>query len=182
MGKETTAGSNRIKKVMTIKISKIREKDALTFLELKKKLDMETEFMLIEPGEREDTEKDIILEIKSFHTNPGSTILVAEYNDKLIGYCSAQAGNFRRNRHSAYVIIGLLRDYTNKQIGSLLMDEIEKDLRSSGIKKLELSVASKNIPALKLYTSKGFQIEGLRKNALFINSEFVDEFYMGKIL
>lgn len=167
---------------MKIKFREITKKDGLNLLGLKKKLDMETEFMLIEPDERKDTEADIIAEIKSFHANPGSIIIAAEYNDELIGYCSAQAGNFRRNYHSAYIIIGILKAYTNKQIGSLLLDKVEKTLKSSGIKKLELSVASKNIPAIKLYTNKGFQIEGLRKNALFINSEFVDEFYMGKIL
>jgi RimJ/RimL family protein N-acetyltransferase len=58
----------------------------------------------------------------------------------------------------------------------------EKWAKEVGISKLELSVIKENTNAQKLYKKLGFDIEGDRKNALIINGQFVDEFYMGKLI
>ena len=51
-----------------------------------------------------------------------------------------------------------------------------------GISKLELSVIKENNNAQKLYKKLGFEIEGTRNNALIINGEYVNEYYMGKLI
>ena len=45
-------------------------------------------------------------------------LLVAETDNKLIGYISAQKGRLNRIAHSAYIVIGILTDYRNKGIGT----------------------------------------------------------------
>lgn len=37
-------------------------------------------------------------------------------------------------------------------------------------------------PGIALYKKQGFEIEGTRKHAYIINGQYVDEYYMGKIL
>ena len=58
-------------------IRKIQVEDAQNFLEMKKKLDRETKFMLIEPQERRSTTADIEEEIRNF-SQSDSLELVAE--------------------------------------------------------------------------------------------------------
>ena len=38
-------------------------------------------------------------------------LLVAETDNKLIGYISAQKGRMNRIAHSAYIVVGILTDY-----------------------------------------------------------------------
>ncbi|MDN6093431.1 MAG: hypothetical protein L0I49_07060 [Lactococcus raffinolactis] len=50
------------------------------------------------------------------------------------------------------------------------------------MKRLELTVIRTNLVAKRLYEQKGFVVEGTRKNAMIIDGDFVDEFYMAKLL
>ena len=45
-------------------------------------------------------------------------LLVAETDNKLIGYISAQKGRMNRIAHSAYIVVGILTDYRGKGIGT----------------------------------------------------------------
>ncbi|NYC93541.1 GNAT family N-acetyltransferase [Clostridium acetobutylicum] len=50
------------------------------------------------------------------------------------------------------------------------------------IKRLELTVVCDNEEAKRLYEKNGFSIEGIKKNSMFIDDEYVDEFCMAKLL
>ena len=39
-----------------------------------------------------------------------------------------------------------------------------------------------NLNAIKLYEKVGFIKEGVKKNSLLVDGNYVDEYYMGKIL
>lgn len=39
-----------------------------------------------------------------------------------------------------------------------------------------------NEAALHLYEKNGFQREGIKKNSMVVNGQFVDEYYMAKLL
>ena len=39
-----------------------------------------------------------------------------------------------------------------------------------------------NERAIRLYKKMGFEIEGTKKHSLFVNGQYVDEYYMAKIL
>ena len=45
-----------------------------------------------------------------------------------------------------------------------------------------LTVITHNINAVKLYEKAGFAKDGIKRKSLLVDSEFVDEFYMGMIL
>ena len=50
------------------------------------------------------------------------------------------------------------------------------------IHRLELSVVTHNEAGLRLYKKMGFKIEGTKRHSLLIDGEFVDEYYMSKLL
>ena len=163
-------------------IRTIREDDAEQFLNLCKQLDRETQFMLLEPGERKTTLEEQRTQINLLLRKENHTILVAEQNNQLIGYLEASGGTFKRSRHSAYIVIGILQAFTGQGIGSLLFQSLEEWAKLRHIHRLELTVMTHNTRGIALYKKQGFVIEGTRRDALLVNGHHIDEYYMSKLL
>ncbi|WP_251550850.1 GNAT family N-acetyltransferase [Neobacillus muris] len=163
-------------------IRKIRVSDAGEYLELCKKLDTETKFMLLEPGERKTTVEQQTQRIKDILEQDWSVLFVCETNGKLVGYLLAIRDRHKRALHSAYIVIGILQDYTGKGIGSQLFAELEAWAQARQVHRLELTVMCHNEAAVVLYKKIGFEIEGVKRHSLFIDDQLIDEYYMGKLL
>ncbi|MBO8155508.1 MAG: GNAT family N-acetyltransferase [Bacillaceae bacterium] len=165
-----------------MKIRHIEMEDAQSFARLLLQVDEESEFMLFEGGERTMDVSSAETRIKTVKSENNSTIIVAEDQGKLVGYLMAMGGQARRNRHSAYLVVGLLKDYRGQGLGTRMFQKLEEWSREKNIHRLELTVISKNKAGVALYKKMGFEMEGVKKDSLYINGEYVDEYYMGKLL
>ncbi|QBD83776.1 N-acetyltransferase [Ktedonosporobacter rubrisoli] len=163
-------------------IRNIQQEDAEQFLQLRQQLDQETTYMLLEPGERETTLPQQREQIAQILTRGRQMIFVAEEAGKLIGYLEASGGNFKRNTHTAYIVIGILQAYTGQGFGTRLFEVLESWSRLNNFHRLELTVMVHNQAALTLYKKCGFEIEGIRKHALRVKNAYVDEYYMARLL
>jgi RimJ/RimL family protein N-acetyltransferase len=103
-------------------------------------------------------------------------------NGQLIGYLAAYGGRYKRNRHSVYVITGILQAFTSRGIGTSLFEELERWAREKRIHRLELTVMIHNEAAIALYKKIGFEIEGRKQHSLVINGSYVDEYFIAKLL
>jgi GNAT superfamily N-acetyltransferase len=121
-------------------IREIHESDAEEFLELCRRLDEETHFMMLEPGERLTTGEEQRERIRHLLSRDNQTILVAEHGDRLVGYLSALGGEYRRDRHSAHIVVGILREFAGRGVGTQLFSEMEDWARRRSIHRLELTV------------------------------------------
>jgi RimJ/RimL family protein N-acetyltransferase len=162
-------------------IRRVEPKDSERFLNMLKQLDNETNNMMYEPGERKITIAEMESNIKNT-VNSNSLTLVAEENGIIVGFLSAERGFANRVKHSAYIVIGILKDYRCKKVGGKLFEVMEKWALESNITRLELTVMTHNEGAIHLYKKMGFKIEGMKEKSLIVNGEYVDEYYMGKIL
>lgn len=165
-----------------IAIRKIRKTDAESFLELCRKLDEETQFMMLEAGERQTSIEEQAQHIKQILQRSNQTIFVAEADNKLTGYLAAYGGDFKRNQHCAHIIVGILQAFSGRGIGKKLFSELEKWAKQNGVHRLELTVMRHNERAINLYQKMGFEIEGTKRDSLLVNQKYVDEFYMAKLL
>lgn len=163
-------------------IRTIREEDAEQFLNLCKQLDTETQFMLLEPGERTNTIEEQRAQIDLLLRDENHAILVAEQDNQLVGYVEASGGMFHRNRHCAYIVIGILEAFTGQGIGTQLFQALEDWAHQRNIHRLELTVMTHNTKGIELYKKQGFMNEGTRRDALLLNGHYIDEFYMAKLL
>ena len=163
-------------------IRTIRISDAEQFLNLCKQLDAETKFMLLEPSERKTTLEEQRDQINNLLRQENQTILVAEQDNHLIGYLEATGGTFKRSRHSAYLVIGILQDFAGQGIGMQLFQRLEEWAQQKHIHRLELTVMTHNTAGIALYKKQGFATEGSRRHSLLINGQYVDEFSMSKLL
>jgi RimJ/RimL family protein N-acetyltransferase len=165
--------------VIAIRIAK--PSDAANLLELKHALDRETDFMLIEPGERRESAQLLAADLELLGGIENSTVLLAEVDGELIGYVEARGGTFQRNRHSAYVVIGVRAAAAGRGVGTALLRELITWAERHDVHRLELTVMAHNQRAIALYRRLGFELEGTRRHSVRVGGSFVDELAMARL-
>jgi RimJ/RimL family protein N-acetyltransferase len=163
-----------------MKIRPLRAADAAAYLELVKTTDVESDFMMQEPGERQMTVFQLVISLNS----AGNHIFVAEEDGKLIGQLVAfnMYGRNKRVVHVLHIGISILKSHWGKGVGTKLFEYMEKWAIENGTKRLELSVMTHNERGIALYKKMGFEIEGTKKASICVNGNYVDEYLMSKIL
>lgn len=82
------------------------------FWKLLNSLDSETNYMMYEPKERE--QRTNIQQLKNdiqYNVIKGNDFLkIAMENNNIVGFMRAEKGRFNRISHTAYIIIGILKD------------------------------------------------------------------------
>ena len=163
-----------------VEIRKIQIEDADNYLDMLLNLDKETKFMMFEPGER-PTDINIVKNIIEKSVNGDDLILVATDEENIVGFLSVQRGGHKRIKHTGYIVVGIREKYRDMGIGSKLFSELNIWAIENKITRLELSVICSNTIAKHLYEKNGFEVEGIKKNAMIIDDKYVDEFSMAKI-
>lgn len=100
------------------------------FWHLMNQLDYETKYMLYEPGERRKNLSETEALIRD-SVEGKDFLLAAETENKLIGYISAQRGRMNRIAHSAYIVVGILKDYRGQGIGTEFLNDCMPGQRKS---------------------------------------------------
>jgi ribosomal protein S18 acetylase RimI-like enzyme len=80
------------------------------------------------------------------------------------------------------VVIGVDTAAAGRGIGTALLTAGAAEAQRRGLRRLELTVMTDNQRALSLYVRSGFEVEGLRRQALDRSGTVVDEYYMGRLL
>ncbi|PGL69077.1 GNAT family N-acetyltransferase [Bacillus sp. AFS055030] len=164
-------------------IRKIKLDDAENFVELIKEVEKQADFMLYGAGERNITGEKQRKQLEVIEKSPTSTIFVAEDTSGiLVGYAFAIGNSAPRKKHSVYLAIGILEEYTGKGIGTKLFQSIEEWAINLDISRLELTVVKQNEAGVGLYKKMGYEIEGTKRNSLIIDDKSFDEYYMAKLL
>jgi RimJ/RimL family protein N-acetyltransferase len=155
--------------------------DAEALLNMLKQLDCETKNMMYEPGERRTSIEEMKYNIANINAS-NSLMLIAEDKETVVGFLSADRGFANRIKHSAYIVIGILKSYRGKKIGTNLLEELVNWALDNEITRLELTVLTHNEGAISLYKDMGFKIEGVKEKSLIIDGKYFDEYYMAKLL
>lgn len=163
-------------------IRQVEQTDQQLFALLLETIDAESEFMLFEKNERKVSQEQAEKMISTFQNSINSTLLIAEIAQKLVGYIMASGGKVTKNKHTAYLVLGVLQDYSGKGIGTKLMKATEEWAKQVGVTRLELTTMVHNEAALALYKKMGFEVEGLKRRSFVIDDKSVDEYYLAKLL
>ncbi|MYL59948.1 GNAT family N-acetyltransferase [Virgibacillus halodenitrificans] len=163
-------------------IREITIEDATEFTNLITEVEAQSTYMLMEPGERKMAPEQQRGKLKQIKKQSNSTILVAEMDNKLVGYVIAIGGSTQRTKHAAYLVIGILKAYRGKGLGSALFSNVTEWAERNRLLRLELTVVTENQAGIALYKKSGFNIEGTKRKSLIINDVAYDEYYMAKLL
>lgn len=155
--------------------------DAEQLVKLIKEVE-KSNFMLYEPGERQLTLCQQKKRIESMRDEKTSTIFVADDHGMLVGYLVVIGGNPNRAQHSVYLVIGVVESYRGTGVGSKLFKKLEEWAKAKHIHRLELTVMAHNKAGIALYQKMGFEIEGTKRHSVLIDGNYVDEYYMSKLI
>lgn len=139
-------------------------------------------FMLFEPNERQLTSDSLSKYIKTMNSAPKSSFFVAEDKGRILGYLLVKAENLARTSHRASIAIGVHSLSRGKGTGTKLFQHVLIWAKRQQLHRLELTVIEHNSHAIHLYKKMGFTKEGIKKDSLWINGQFVNEIYMSILL
>jgi putative acetyltransferase len=111
----------------------------------------------------------------------GHVGIVAVLDGRLVGSADMTPGKGRRS-HVGSIGLCVHDDFHGRGVGrSLLAALVDTADNWLNLRRLELAVYVDNAPAVRLYKSFGFAVEGTRRADAFRDGAFVDSFVMARL-
>ncbi|WP_079526160.1 GNAT family N-acetyltransferase [Solibacillus isronensis] len=162
-------------------IRKANESDTSQILAVMKDAE-QSGFMLFAPDERNMAPASLSKLINSLNQRPTSGFFIAEHEDGILGYLLLKAETLSRTSHRAQIAVGVHSKSRGKGIGTALFDYMIQWAKQAQLHRLELTVIEHNEQAIHLYKKMGFEVEGVKRNSLLVDGQYVNELYMSKLL
>ncbi|WP_411346216.1 GNAT family N-acetyltransferase [Paenibacillus sp. WLX1005] len=155
--------------------------DADHLAEVRLQIDGETENMDRRRGEAYMDPEGFAALIQSDQDNPTNLFLVAEANERIVGYSRCEGSPLSRMAHKVEFGVGVIRDYWGHGIGRQLLDRSVAWSDEAGIQKMTLHVIETNVKAIDMYKKVGFEIEGvLKRDRLLTDGNYYNTIAMGR--
>ena len=157
--------------------------DGAALMTVAAQIDAETEFLGV-PGQPHPWAERPEVELRSLNETGRGVVLLAVTGDgAIVGYLSAFAGHFARNRGNVFIaVVGLREAFRGQGVGTRLFAEVEAWARARRAWRLELRVSSLNERGQALYRKRGLEIEGRIRGGVFRHGAWTDDFWMAKLL
>lgn len=84
--------------------------------------------------------------------------------------------------HTMGIGLSFAKEYWGLGLGGRAIDYALAEARRRGLRRAELCVFPGNGRAMRLYRSRGFKREGVKRKALRINGRYYDEILMARLL
>lgn len=162
-----------------LSIREVELKDDQELKELFHHLDQETKFMMYEADERQTTVEQVRHRIEMIQK---SAVMYVIDDNGLGGFIMMNKGSCNRIKHVGYIVIGMKLSLAGQKYGTLLFNRLLEYSKLNHLHRLELTVMTHNLSGVSLYKKMGFQIEGIKKDAMLIDGVYVDEYHMSKLL
>ena len=162
-------------------IRSAEEKDAKSLSEIRVQIDGETENMDREKGEAYIDESGFKQIIKEDTESDRNLFLVAEANDRILGFSRCEGNKLKRSAHKVEFGVCVLKEFWGHGIGKNFLKESIQWTDSNHIKKITLNVLETNEKAKNLYEKLGFEVESiLKKDKLLSDGNYYNTIIMGR--
>ena len=142
----------------------------------------ETEFLGV-PGDGHPWDGRFEQELRRLEEKGSGVVFIVLDRGAIVGYLSAFAGWYERNRGTLFIaVVGLREPYRGRGIGTSLFEAVEEWARGRGAWRLDLRVSSLNQRGQALYRKRGFAVEGTIRQGVLRHGAWTDDFWMGKLL
>jgi RimJ/RimL family protein N-acetyltransferase len=116
------------------------------------------------------------------HLLPNAVLLLAEKAGEIVGEVGFQGRTLPQERHVGTFGIAVARDHRGQGIGTALIEALIAWAPQRGITRIEGEAFSVNERAMGLYKRLGFQEEGRRRGAVYVDGEICDVVMLGLLL
>jgi RimJ/RimL family protein N-acetyltransferase len=165
-----------------VEIREAHPHDAGAVIALFERLYSETSFLLYEAGEQVPKIEEYARRIGVARKAESGIMYLAQIEGETVGAIFGNRGAALRNRHSLFLVLGVLQAYWNRGVGLSLLRAAEHWASTHRLHRLELTVQKRNTRAVALYEKAGFEAEGTKRHSLVVNGEYLDEWLMSKLI
>lgn len=165
-------------------IREAEPKDAAELVAFLNRVSLETDFTSLDGDGILLTSEEIEVFLNKQASSDNQITLLAFLNDKIAGIVNITADQRKRVHHIGDLFIVIGKRYWNNGLGSLLLEEAIEWAQASGIlRRLQLTVQTRNQAAVHLYQKHGFVIEGRQERGAYIEEgKFIYVYLMGKLI
>jgi ribosomal protein S18 acetylase RimI-like enzyme len=103
---------------------------------------------------------------------------VALDGDRVVGWCDVTPHEQPATQHRGLLGMGLLPEWRGHGVGRRLIERTLEASRAFPLARVELAVRADNEDAMALYRKVGFEVEGRRQRALFVDGIYYDDIVM----
>ena len=169
----------KLKKGSKIKIRIAEKEDAQKLINLKRSYIKDTTTIPILLDEYPiDLEKESNL-ITEYKTSPNGILLVAEFNDELIGNIDLTGSKRSKMFHTGMIGMGIKEEWRNKGLGKFLIESvIYWAKKHSKIELIWLDVYASNELGYNLYKNTGFKVSGIIEDFFKEENGYKDKIQM----
>lgn len=167
-----------------IKIRVATEEDAENILAIQSEVLAEEDYLITTLEEFQQTIGEQKKWIQAKLANEQEIILIAQYQEKTVGWLVFQTPNRKRLAHTGSFGMLILNEYRGLGIGKRLLEQLLKWAElNPHIEKISLGVFSTNESAIALYKKMGFVEEGRKINEIKLNDkQYIDDVLMYKMV
>jgi ribosomal protein S18 acetylase RimI-like enzyme len=108
----------------------------------------------------------------------GVQMLAVTPSGGVVGWCDILRNPNEGFRHVGRLGMGLIPEYRGRGWGRELAVQAIRAARKAGMERVELEVFASNKPAIALYRSLGFVVEGIKRRARKLDGEYDDNVFM----
>ena len=161
---------------MNFRVRQIELEDIAGFREALTRVAAERKYLLtVEPPSLENMEAYVRHNIEQNHAQ-----YVAVIEEQIVGWADLIPHVRETVRHVARLGMGVLPEFRGHGIGNQLLERAMNHAWEQGLKRLELEVFADNEIALNLYRKHGYQVEGVKRFARYIDGTYQDIVIMGQ--
>lgn len=119
--------------------------------------------------------------IESYAETPRSAMFLAEAPEGVIGLVQFSPHSHPRQSHWGNLAVSVLAPWRRRGVGRALMNALLEWARGvDGLRRLSLEVFATNAPAIRLYESLGFAVDGRKREGVRVGSDYVDLLLMSR--
>jgi len=170
----------RLKNGKVVSIRECLASESASLLTLIRQYLQTSPFLLLQAYEFQMDEQTEYSWIQDINNKKNSLLLVATYDGKFIANLDLTGGARERIQHTAVLGMGILDEWRNMGLGSILLQTaIQWAKKNPILEKLWLQVYAENEAAIHLYAKMGFEIEGVQKKFIKRTNGTSDNLLMG---
>ncbi|NOY05367.1 MAG: GNAT family N-acetyltransferase [Chlorobi bacterium] len=125
---------------------------------------------------------DAIREYVLANLAAGALHFVAVDGEEVVGWCDITRLKWEGFTHCGRLGMGVSKDYRRRGIGRKLMEAALRKAEEAGFERVELGVFISNAPAIKLYETLDFVVEGVLKKARKLDGAYDDVLLMARFI
>lgn len=160
------------------RIRELVQEDKDAYVKLKGEVAVESGQLMIEPSELDFFKERLNSQYSIGIKKPNFILGAFAADNELVGFLDLTRFPIQRKQHVGYLVMGVSGSHKRQGIGRSLLSNLKSMSKKIGIERLELGVIDGNSPAIELYRSFGFVVEGIKKNGLKISGQYRDEIQM----